>query len=112
MQLITAIIQPFMLDRLCRVLRKENLSGYTVTAVKGSGRELSGSPEYLRDRVKVEIAVVDELVDSTVEIILSAVGTHQQGDGVIFVTPIFQVVNIQTRERGDRALNRPEDQDG
>ncbi len=104
MQLITAIIQPFMLDRLTRVLRKQNISGYTVTQVEGSGRDLADTPEYLQPRVKIEIAVNDENVPSICDLIGKTVSTHQEGDGILYVMPLLHVVNIQTGLKGPAAL--------
>lgn len=104
MKLITAIIQPFMIDKLARVLRKEPISGYTVSKVDGSGRDLALSPDYLRPRAKVEIAVNDEQVKQITELIAETVGTHQEGDGIVFVTAIETVINIQTGMKNETAL--------
>jgi nitrogen regulatory protein PII len=104
MQLITAIIQPFMMERLARQLRKQKVTGYTVTPVSGSGRDLANTPEYLQPRIKVEIAVNDETVDTICALITNAVNTHQDGDGILFVTPITHAINLQTLAVGANAL--------
>lgn len=104
MKLITAIIQPFMLDKLARALRKKQCTGYTATEVQGSGADLLQTPAYLQPRVKVEIAVNDHLVDEITEMIVSTVSTHQEGDGVIFISALEDVINIQTQLRGPEAL--------
>lgn len=104
MKLVTAIIQPFMMDRLARALRKNNVSGYTASDVMGSGRDLANTGDYLQPRVKVEVAVLDEQVSSLIDLIVQTVRTHQDGDGIILVTPLLQVVNIQTGLTGENAL--------
>lgn len=104
MQLITAIIQPHMLDRLTRRLRKERVPGYTVTQVSGSWHELEENPQPTMARVKVEVAVNDEQVDKICELICATVSTLQEGDGILMVTPINKVVSLRTGERGPRAL--------
>lgn len=106
MQLITAIIQPFMLDRLTRALRKQEVTGYTVTELKGSGRDLADSPDYLRPRVKIEIAAIDEDVALITELISKTVGTHQEGDGVIYSLPLLSFANIQSGLAGSAALSK------
>jgi nitrogen regulatory protein PII len=105
MKLITAIIQPFMVDKLARVIRKQPISGYTISKVGGSGRDLESSPaEYMRPRNKFEIAVNDHQVQELIDLIVHTVSTHQEGDGIIFVTTIDAVVNIQTAEKDEAAL--------
>lgn len=104
MQLITAIIQPFMLDRLTRRLRKEKVPGYTVTQVSGSWHEMEEIPQPTMARIKVEVAVNDEQVDKICELICATVSTLQEGDGILMVTPINKVVSLRTGERGPRAL--------
>ncbi len=104
MQLITAIIQPFMVERLARQLRRQKVSGYTVTQVSGSGRSMPNTPEYLQPRVKFEIAANDDVVDTICEVITNAVTTHQDGDGILFVTPITRAINLQTLAVGANAL--------
>ncbi|MBX9687550.1 MAG: hypothetical protein K2X27_12660 [Candidatus Obscuribacterales bacterium] len=105
MELITAVIQPFMLERLTRLLRKQKIGGYTVTQVNGSGQDLINSPEYMQPRVKVEIAVNPEQLDVICELIHKTVSTHQEGDGILFVTPISRVINLATGARDSLALS-------
>jgi len=105
MKLVTAIIQPFMLDKLARILRRQSVSGYTATDVRGSGSDLANTPDYVRPRVKVEIAVNDEHVSMLTEAIIQTVSTHQGGDGIILVSPLEDAINIQTGLRGVAALN-------
>jgi nitrogen regulatory protein PII len=84
----------------------------TVTEVKGFGRqkghtELYRGAEYVVDflpKIKLEVAISDDLVDKVVEAIAGAANTGRIGDGKIFVLPIEQAVRIRTGERGDEAL--------
>jgi len=88
------------------------VQGMTVTEVKGFGRqkghkEIYRGAEYVVDfvpKVKVEIAVPEELVDDVIETIQAAARTGQVGDGKIFVTGLEEVVRIRTGERGAVAL--------
>ncbi|HNG22111.1 MAG TPA: P-II family nitrogen regulator, partial [Candidatus Obscuribacter sp.] len=68
MQLVTAIIQPFMVDRLTRALRKAKVSGYTVEEVQGSG-VVGDEPAYVRPRSRVEVAVNDDRVEEIIDLI-------------------------------------------
>lgn len=112
MKLITAIIKPFKLDEVREALSEIGVSGLTVTEVKGFGRqkghtELYRGAEYIVDflpKVKVEVAVSADLVDSAIEAIEKGARTGKIGDGKIFVTSIDEVVRIRTGERGDVAL--------
>ena len=112
MKLITAIIKPFKLDEVREALSGIGVQGVTVTEVKGFGRqkghtELYRGAEYVVDflpKVKLEAAVVDELVDQAVEAIENAARTGKIGDGKIFVYDLEQVVRIRTGETGNEAL--------
>jgi nitrogen regulatory protein P-II 2 len=112
MKLITAIIKPFKLDEVREALSGVGVQGITVTEVKGFGRqkghtELYRGAEYVVDflpKIKIEVALADELVDSAVEAIESAARTGKIGDGKIFVAPLEQVVRIRTGESGVHAL--------
>ncbi|MDD2770037.1 MAG: P-II family nitrogen regulator [Methylococcus sp.] len=112
MKLITAIIKPFKLDDVRESLSDIGVSGLTVTEVKGFGRqkghtELYRGAEYVVDflpKVKLEIAVADELVDTAVDAIVKAANTGKIGDGKIFITAIDQAIRIRTGETGDQAL--------
>ena len=104
MKLVTAIIKPFKLDDVRESLSDIGVQGITVTEVKGFGRqkghtELYRGAEYVVDflpKVKVEAAVADEMVESTVEAIENAARTGKIGDGKIFVASLEQVVRIRT----------------
>ncbi|HMB73579.1 MAG TPA: P-II family nitrogen regulator [Gammaproteobacteria bacterium] len=112
MKLITAIIKPFRLDDVRNGLGDVGVQGMTVTEVKGFGRqrghtELYRGAEYVVDflpKVKLEIAVADDLVDRVVESIIENAKTGKVGDGKIFVTEVQDVYRIRTGETGDQAL--------
>jgi nitrogen regulatory protein PII len=112
MKLITAVVKPFRLDDVRNALAEVGVQGMTVTEVKGFGRqrghtELYRGAEYVVDflpKVKVEVAVTDELVDRVIESIIAAAKTGKVGDGKIFVTELVQVYRIRTGETGDQAI--------
>jgi nitrogen regulatory protein PII len=112
MKLITAVVKPFRLDDVRNALAEVGVQGMTVTEVKGFGRqrghtELYPGAEYVVDflpKVKVEVAVTEELVDQVVEAIIEAAKAGKVGDGKIFVTSLDQVYRIRTGETGDQAI--------
>jgi len=112
MKLIIAIIKPFKSDDVREALQDIGIHGMTVTEVKGFGRqkghtELYRGAEYVIDflpKVKIEVGVADELVESAVEAICKAANTGQIGDGKIFVMPVEQAIRIRTGESGNEAL--------
>ncbi len=112
MRKIEAIIKPFKLDEVREALNEIGVSGLTITEVKGFGRqkghtELYRGAEYVVDflpKVKIEIVVVEKLVDSTIETIVKAARTGKIGDGKIFVTRVEQVVRIRTGELNETAV--------
>jgi len=112
MRKIEAIIKPFKLDEVKEALNGIGIQGMTVTEVKGFGRqkghtELYRGAEYVVDflpKIKLEIAVTDDLVDKTVQAICQAANTGRIGDGKIFVLPMEEVIRIRTGERGPDAV--------
>ena len=112
MKLIAAIVKPFRLDDVRNALSEVGVSGMTVTEVKGFGRqrghtELYRGAEYVVDflpKLKIEIAVGDEVVERAIEAITTAARTGKVGDGKIFVTDLEQALRIRTGEVGDNAL--------
>jgi nitrogen regulatory protein P-II 1 len=112
MRKIEAIIKPFKLDEVKEALHGIGIQGMTVTEVKGFGRqkghtELYRGAEYVVDflpKIKVEIAVKDEMVDKVVQAIVQAANTGRIGDGKIFVMPVEEAIRIRTGERGPDAL--------
>ncbi len=112
MKLITAVIKPFKLDDVRNALGEVGVQGMTVTEVKGFGRqkghtELYRGAEYVVDflpKVKLEMAVSDEIVDQAVEAITKAAQTGKIGDGKIFIQPLEEIVRIRTGETGPDAV--------
>ncbi len=112
MKKIEAIIKPFKLDEVKEALHGIGIQGMTVTEVKGFGRqkghtELYRGAEYVVDflpKIKVEVAVSDEMAGKTVEAIIQAANTGRIGDGKIFVLPIEEAIRIRTGERGGEAV--------
>ncbi len=112
MQRITAIIKPFKLEDVREELSKVGVKGMTVIEVKGFGRqkghtELYRGAEYVVDflpKVKLEIAISDDMVEICIEAILKASQTGKIGDGKIFVESLERVIRIRTGEEGPEAL--------
>ncbi|CUB02837.1 P-II family nitrogen regulator [Marinomonas fungiae] len=112
MKLITAIIKPFKLDDVREALSEIGVQGITVTEVKGFGRqkghtELYRGAEYVVDflpKVKIELAIADDMVDQVVEAISNAANTGKIGDGKIFIVNLEQAVRIRTGETGEDAV--------
>ncbi len=112
MKLITAVIKPFRLDNVRNALAEVGVQGMTVTEVKGFGRqrghtELYRGAEYVVDflpKVKIEVAVADDLAERVIEAVIESARTGKVGDGKIFVTNLDQVYRIRTGETGDQAI--------
>ena len=112
MKFITAIIKPFKLDEVKEALSAVGIEGMTVTEVKGYGRqkghtEIYRGSEYTVDflpKVKIEIAVTDDLAGKAVEAIGKSAKTGKIGDGKVFVMPLEEVIRIRTDERGEAAV--------
>jgi nitrogen regulatory protein PII len=112
MKYIIAIIKPHRLEQVREALANLGVEGMTVSEVKGHGRqkghtEIYRGAEYVVNflpKVKVEIAVTEDLADKVVETIREAAQTGQIGDGKIFVLPVEKVVRIRTGETDRDAL--------
>jgi nitrogen regulatory protein PII len=112
MKLIIAIIKPFKLDEVREALAGVGVSGITVTEVKGFGRqkghtELYRGAEYVVDflpKIKIDIVVKDEMVDTVVNAIVGSAKTGKIGDGKIFISSLDEVIRIRTEERGTEAI--------
>ncbi len=112
MKKVEAIIRHYKLDDVKEALQRVGVQGMTVTEVKGFGRqkghkEQYRGAEYIVDfvpKLKIEVAIPDELLDDVIETLLSAARTGQIGDGKIFVTTLDEAVRIRTGERGPTAL--------
>ena len=112
MKLVIAVIKPFKLDEVREALSGIGVQGITATEVKGFGRqkghtELYRGAEYVVDflpKVKLEIAVNDDLADKTIESIMSTAATGKIGDGKIFVLELQEAIRVRTGEKGNEAL--------
>ena len=112
MKKIEAIIKPFKLEDVKEALADIEISGMTVSEVKGHGRqqghtELYRGAEYVVDfipKLKIELAVKEEIADEVIEKIVDSAKTGKIGDGKIFVTSLERVVRIRTGEEGSEAL--------
>lgn len=112
MKLITAIIKPHKLDTVREALSAIEVTGLTVTEVKGYGRQRGQSEIYrgaeysvnFVPKLKLEIAVEAVRVEAIIEAIKSAAGSGEIGDGKIFVTSLEQAVRIRTGETNENAL--------
>ncbi len=112
MKKIEAIVKPFKLDEVREALAEVGVTGLTVTEVKGFGRqkghtELYRGAEYVVDflpKVKIEVVVVDTLVEQVVDAIIKSARTGKIGDGKIFVSEVEQVVRIRTGEVNEAAV--------
>ena len=112
MKMVTAIIKPFKLDDVRESLSEIGIQGLTATEVKGFGRqkghtEMYRGAEYVVDflpKLKLEIAIREDVVESAVEAIINAAQTGKIGDGKIFVSNIEETIRIRTGETGVEAL--------
>jgi len=112
MKFVMAIIKPFKLDEVREALSENGVQGLTVTEVKGFGRqkghtELYRGAEYVVDflpKVKLEVAIPDELLETVLEAIEKSAFTGKVGDGKIFVFDLENAIRIRTGEAGAAAL--------
>lgn len=112
MKKIEAVIKPFKLDEVREALSEIGVTGLTVTEVKGFGRqkghtELYRGAEYVVDflpKIKIEIVVRNDIVESALDAIIKAARTGKIGDGKIFVSAVEQVVRIRTGETDEAAI--------
>lgn len=112
MKKIEAIIKPFKLEEVKKVLADIGIFGMTITEVKGFGRQKGHKEQYrgaeytieFVPKIKLEIAVGDQDEEKVVASIMAAAKTGSIGDGKIFVTPLSEVVRIRTGEMGEQAL--------
>ncbi|NRA85072.1 MAG: P-II family nitrogen regulator [Gammaproteobacteria bacterium] len=112
MKKVEAIIKPFKLDDVREALADINVTGMTVSEVKGFGRqkghtELYRGAEYMVDflpKVKLEIVIDDDALDQCIDVIQTAAHTGKIGDGKIFVTDIERIIRIRTGEENEEAI--------
>jgi nitrogen regulatory protein P-II 1 len=112
MQKIEAVIQPSKLDAVKDALVEVGIDGMTIMEARGHGRQKGHTEVYrgreyevdLLPKVKIEIVVADEMVDKTVNAIITAARTGTIGDGKIFISKIDEAIRIRNDERGEIAL--------
>ncbi len=112
MKKIEAIIKPFKLEEVKEALGGIGAQGMSVTEIKGFGRQKGHTETYrgaeynvdFLPKIKIEVVVEDDQVESAIEKIEAAAGTGKIGDGKIFVIPVEEAVRIRTGERGGEAL--------
>jgi len=112
MKKIEAIIQPDALEKVKSALFENEIHKMTVHRVRGCGQQRGYTESYrgkiyqvnLLEKVKIEIAVNDEYVKTTIDAIVNAARSGNIGDGKIFVTNLEQCVRIRTGEEGQEAI--------
>lgn len=112
MKKIEAIIKPFKLDDVKEALGEVNIQGMTISEVKGYGRqkghtEIYRGAEYVVDfipKVKIEVVVAEEVLDTALAKIEKAAQTGKLGDGKIFVFNVEQAIRVRTGEQGEDAV--------
>ena len=111
MKKIEAVIKPFKIDEVKEALEKVGVRGITMTEAKGLGRqrgftEVNTGVEYgdFLPKIKLEIILQDDLVETAVEANRTSANTNRIGDGKIFVSTIDTVLRIRTGETGSDAL--------
>jgi nitrogen regulatory protein PII len=112
MKYIIAVIKPHRLEEVRAALSEIGIEGLTLTEVKGHGRqkghtEIYRGAEYevtLLPKLKLEVAVDNDVAERTVEVLTAAARTGQIGDGKVFVLPLETAVRIRTGESGPTAL--------
>jgi len=112
MKIVMAVIKPFRLEDVREALTPLGIEGMTITEVKGFGRQ-KGQAEIYRGaeytinflpKIKIEVAVNDEIIDSVVEAIIKSAKTGKIGDGKIFIYSLDKIIRIRTGEINAEAL--------
>lgn len=112
MKMIVAVIKPSRLDAVLDAVTEAGASGLTVTEVRGYGRQRGKTEVYrgaeyevkLLPKVKLEIAVPDDIAERVIEAVSRTANTGKIGDGKVFVLPVEDVIRIRTDERGEAAI--------
>ncbi|MDR3509182.1 MAG: P-II family nitrogen regulator [Caulobacteraceae bacterium] len=112
MKLITAVVKPSRLDAVLEAVTEAGASGLTVTEVRGYGRQKGKTEVYrgaeyevkLLPKVKLEIAVSDDLAPAVIDAIVASANTGKIGDGKVFVMDLEAAVRIRTGERDAQAI--------
>ena len=112
MKKIEAIVRPHLLEAVKNALQEVGVVGMTISEVKGFGRQKGHTETYrgseykveLVPKVKIEVALAEELADSAIDAVLKTAKTGKFGDGKVFVSSLEDVVRIRTGEHGEQAL--------
>ena len=112
MKKVEAIIRPFKLDEVKIALVNAGIVGMTVSEVRGFGRQKGQTERYrgseytveFLQKLKIEIVVEDDLVDTVVDKIVAASRTGEIGDGKIFISPVGDIIRIRTGEKNMEAI--------
>ncbi|MBN2243008.1 MAG: P-II family nitrogen regulator [Acidobacteria bacterium] len=112
MKMVCAIIRPHRLQQVKEALSDAGVVGLTATDIRGAGRQKGQVERYrgseysidLIPKIKLEIAIEDDQVESVIQAIRSAAHTGEIGDGKIFVSPLEDSLRIRTGERGENSL--------
>lgn len=112
MKKIEAIVKPFKLEEIKDSLGEVGITGMTVTEVKGFGRqkghtEIYRGSEYTVDflpKIKIEVVVPNDQVDSAISLIIKSAKTGKIGDGKVFISPVEEAIRIRTEEKGEKAV--------
>ena len=112
MKKIEVVIKPFKLEEVKSALAEVGVAGLTVTEAKGFGRqkghtEIYRGSEYTVDflpKLKIDLVVADEMVETAIAAIVKSARTGKIGDGKIFVLPVEEAIRIRTDERGNKAV--------
>ena len=107
MKLIKAIVRPNKVDEVKDALERLQISGMTVTEVRGHGKQKGHTAIYrgqeynvsLLPKMEIEVVIPDSIVDDAVKAITQAARTGEIGDGRVFICPVEQAYNIRTGER-------------
>jgi nitrogen regulatory protein P-II 1 len=111
MKKVEAIVRPHLLEAVKTALQEVGIVGMTVSEVKGFGRQKGHTETYrgseykveFLPKIKIEVALGDELVEQAVEAVLKTAKTGKFGDGKVFVSSLDDIVRIRTGERGEAA---------
>ncbi len=112
MKLITAIIQPHMLEQVQKALARHGIQGMTISEVSGYARqrghaEVYRGAEYTIDfilKVKLEILAADDVAQEVQNVIVEAARTGQVGDGKVWTVPVDSIIRVRTGETGAQAI--------
>ena len=112
MKKVEAIIKPYKLEEVKEALTSIDISGMTISEVKGYGRqqghsELYRGAEYVVDlipKVKLEVVITEDRVQEVVDTIAKSAQTGKIGDGKIFVSSTEKVIRIRTGEEDEEAI--------